>query len=189
MKLKKQQLNKKAQMPSFTIFSFIIFSFLVVVFFGGLIYIMGMIADVMHQAGVSNEVNAGNAGYVNMTQASDQIFGSQAESIKALRMVSIVYILGLAVVIIVTNVFIKKHPILYFAYILIAILAVIFSPPISNAYENLLNSGIYDGGLQYFTASNFILLNLPTIVLIISIIGALLGLVNLVRTGGESTDL
>ena len=182
--------QKKAQMEGgFTIFSFIILSFLVVVFFAGLIYAMGLIATVMHQAGVSNEVNAGKPGYTNMTAAADEIFGSQAESIKALQMVSIVYILGLAAVIIVTNIFIKRHPIFFFVNMLISILAIIFSAPVSNAYLNLLNSGIYNGGLVGFTASNFILLNLPTIVLVISVLGGVLSLINLVRAGGETTNL
>jgi hypothetical protein len=180
--------NKKAQ-GSFSIFSFIIFSFLVVVFFAGLIWSMNLINDVMHQVGLDNEVNAGQIGYTNMTLASDQIFGSQAESIKALRMVSIVYILGLAAVIILTNVFVRKHPILFFANILISVLAIIFAPPISNAYENLLNSGIYDGGLTEFTASNFILLNLPTIVLIIAVLGGLLSFINLIRNQDTDTNL
>lgn len=181
---------KKAQMSgSFNIFTFMIFAFLVVVFFAGLIYAMGLIANVMHNAGLANEANAGKPGYTNMTLAADNIFGSQAQSIKALRMVSIVYILGLATVIIVTNLFVRKHPIWFFAYILLSLLAIIFAPPISNAYENLLGSGIYGGELNNFGASNFILLNLPTIVLVISILGGLLAFINLVRVGGEDTNL
>jgi hypothetical protein len=188
--LKKIKRNNKAQMTGvFNIFTFMISSFIVVVFFAGLIYSMHIIANVMHDAGVTNDVNSGQPGYTNMTQAADQIFGQQAESIKALRMVSIVYILGLAAILIITNIFIKKHPIFFFAYILISVLAVIFAAPISNAYLNLINSGIYDGGLNYFGASNFILLNLPVIVLVISIIGTLLSLLNLIRTGSESTSL
>jgi len=193
-KLRKIKMNKKAQFGfsspvTFNIFTFIIFSFLVVVFFGGLIWAMGLINDTLHDVGVANEVNAGKVGYTNMTLAAEQIFGQQAEAIKALRMVSIVYILGLATCIIITNAFVRKSPIWFFAYILISILAVIFAPPISNAYETLLASGIYDGGLTAFGASNFILLNLPAIVLVISILGGLLLFVNLVRGGGEDMNL
>lgn len=189
--LKKAEIkkNKKGQMESFSMFNFIIMAFLIVVFFGGLIYAMGLINDVMHNAGLANEVNAGQPGYTNMTLASDQIFGQQAEAIKALRMVSIVYILGLAACIIITNVFIRKHPILFFAYILISVLAILFAPPISNAYEALLASGIYNGELENFATSNFILLNLPTIVLVIAVIGGILGFINLIRVGGEDTNL
>lgn len=181
-------LSKKGQAPTFNIFTFIIFSLLVVVFFSGWIYSMGLINTVMHTAGVANEVNAGHPGYTNMTLASDEIFGQQAEAVKALRMVSIVYILGLAAVIILTNVFIKRNPIWFFAQVLLSVLAVIFSSPISNAYLNLLNSGLFAGELQNFGASNFILLNLPSIVLVISVIGGILGFINLIRGGGESLE-
>jgi len=200
-------MKKKAQFSgsSFNIFSFIILSFLCVVLFGGLIYSMHVINDVMHQIGVTNDATprtnwtypcidnisntCGSTYYVNMTLASDQIFGQQATSIQALRMVAIVYILGLAAIIIITNVFLRKHPILFFAYILVSILAIVFAAPISNAYETLMNSGIYEGGLLQFSTANTLLLNLPTVVLVISVIGAVFSLLNIIRSGGEDTSL
>lgn len=179
-------INNKAQ-SQFDIFTFIVFAVIVVLFFAGWIYVTGLINTVMHNAGESNEVNAGNAGYVNMTQTSDQIFGQQAQAIKSLRMVALVYILSLAIVIIITNFLQKKNPIWFFAYILLALLAVIFSPQVSNAYENLLSSGIYGGELTNFTASNFIILNLPVVVLVITLLGGIGLFINLVRSPGEGT--
>ena len=180
-------MNKKAQIHSqFNIFTFMIVAFLAVVLFAGLIYAMGKINDVMHQAGMSNEVNAGKAGYVNMTQASDQIFGQVNQSIQSLKMVAIVYILCEALMIIFMAGFMRTHPFLFIVYVLIVLLAVIFAPAISNAYQNLLDSGIYDNGLQQFSASNFILLNLPTVVLIIGTLGAVFMFIQLIRTEGET---
>ena len=178
-------MNKKAQAGGFNIFYFMIISFLAVVFFGGLIYTMGLINDVFHEAGVSNEVNAGQVGYVNMTKASDDIFGQMNTSIQALKLVALMYILGFAACIIITNTLMKINPMWFFAYVLIALLAVIFAPTISNAYEGLLNSGIYAGGLGAFTGSNFILLNLPTIVLVVSILGGIFLFINILRTQGD----
>jgi len=100
-------------------------------------------------------------------------------------MVSIVYILSLAVCIIITNVLVKQHPIWFFVYILVTLLAVVFAPIISNAYESLLNTGIYDNGLASFTASNYILLNLPVVVLIISVIGGIFLFINMIRGNTE----
>jgi uncharacterized membrane protein len=177
-------LEKKAQ---FSIFSYMIIVFLALIFFGALVWVMGMINDVFHDVGVANDINPNRPLYVNMTVASDNIFGQLNQSIQALRMVSLVYILGLAVVIILTNVLQTKHPIWFFAYLLIALLAVIFAPLISNAYETLLDAQIMDGTLNTFSASNFLVLNLPTLVLIISTIGAVFLFINLIRTdsGGE----
>ena len=165
--------DKKGQLSSFSLFSFMITAFLVVVFFSGLIFIMSTLNDVFTEVGVANEVNAGQPFYTNMSLASEQIWGQAYESIQALRIVAITYILSLACAIIIIGFLVKKHPFLFFVYLLITLLAVLFAPTISNAYETLLNSGIFNDGLIEFTASNFIILNLPVIVLIIGAIGGL----------------
>lgn len=192
MKIRPLKINKKAQVSpetgTFSIFTFMIVAFLAVVLFAGLIWTMGLINNVMHQVGVQNDAtNSGSAMYVNMTQASDSIFGQVNSSIQALTMVAVVYILGEAVIIIVTNALQKKHPIFFFAYVLIALLAVLFAPTISNAYITLLNSGMMDGVLNKFVAANFLLINLPTIVMIISTVGAVFLFINLIRGGGDSS--
>lgn len=183
--------KKKAQMEfangsQFNIFTFMIVAFLAVVFFGGLIYAMGLINNVMNQVGIANEVNAGKDMYVNMSQASITVFGSLNQSIQALRLVALMYILGIGVCIMLTNALQKKHPIFFFIYIMISLLAVIFAPAISNAYITLLNSGIYEGGLNQFTGANVLILNLPIVVLVISVLGGVFLFINLIRTGGES---
>lgn len=190
MKIKPLKINKKAQVEGgvFSIFTFMIVAFLAVVLFGGLIWSWGLINSVMHNVGVQNDATSANSSlYVNMTQASDSIFGSQNESIQALRMVALVYILGQAAIIIVTNVLQKKHPIFFFAYILICLLAVMFAPTISNAYITLLNSGMMDNVLSSFSAANFLLVNLPTVVMVVSVIGGIFLFVNLIRGGGEAS--
>ncbi len=185
MILRKIKINKKAQLGSFSIFTWMITAFLAVVLFAGLIWVMGQLNDVFTEVGLQNEKNAGQPGYTNMSLASEQIWGSANESIQALKLVAITYILSLGVSIIIVGFFERKHPFLFFVYMLIVLLGIIFAPTISNAYEELLVSGIFDGGLTEFTASNFILLNLPVLVLIIGFGGAIGLFVNLVRSGGE----
>lgn len=180
--------QKKAQ-QTFGIFNWMIVAFLTVVFFAGLIYAMGLITGVLHQVGLENDKYAGQPTWTNMTLAADQTFGQLNDSIQALRMVALVYILGLAVVVIVGNALMKIHPIYFFAYILVCLLAVIFSVPISNAYETLLNSPIYDGLLNSFTASNWILLNLPILTMAISVLGGIMLFINLIRTSGSDNVL
>lgn len=179
--------DKKGQ-TTFNIFTFMITAFLVVVFFAGLIYFQGILTDVFHQVGLANEANAGNAMYTNMTLAADQTFGVLNNSIQALKMVALVYILALAVCIIITNTLMKVHPLWFFAYILISALAIVFSVPIANAYHELLSSNIFDGGLMDFVGANFLLDNLPVVVMVISVLGGIFLFINLIRSGGE-TDL
>lgn len=178
-------MNKKGQLSSFSIFTWMIIAFLTVVFFAGLIYVMGLLNGVFTEIGVMNEANAGSPMYTNMTLASEQIWGQAYQSIQALRMVAIVYILALAIGIVIIGFLERKHPFLFFIYILITLLAVIFSPTISNAYEELLTSNIFGGELLNFGTSNFIILNLPVFVLIIGVLGGIGLFINLIR--GDNT--
>jgi predicted membrane channel-forming protein YqfA (hemolysin III family) len=186
---------------TFSIFTFMITAFLVVVMFAGLIWVMGTLNDVFTEVGVINEntphetyyfpcVDNASATcsmntYTNMSLASEQIWGNAYTSIQALRMVAVVYILALAGSIIIVGFLQKKHPFLFFVYILIVLLAVLFAPTISNAYETLLQSGIFDDGLVEFTASNFILLNLSLVVLVIGALGGIGLFIQIVRVGDE----
>jgi len=183
MKLKK--LNKKAQFSQFNIFSFMVVAFLMIIFCAGLIYVSGLLNDVFNEVGLANEVNVGSSTYVNMTLASEQIWGHHYQSIQALRMVSFVYILALAVAIIIVGFLERKHPFLFFVYILLVLLGVIFAPQISNAYETLLNTDVFGGELANFTTSNWIILNLPTIVMFVGIFSSIGLFINLIRGGGE----
>lgn len=178
-------MEKKAQFSQFNIFSFIIVSLLFVLFCAGLIYVSGLLNDVFTEVGIKNEANVGSSSYVNMTLASEQIWGQHYTAIQSLRLVAFVYILALGGAIVVVGFLEKKHPFLFFVYILIVLLGILFAPQVSNAYENLLNSGVFGGELANFTTSNFILLNLPVIVLIIGILGGIGLFINLIRTGAE----
>lgn len=177
--------DKKAQ-TTFNIFTFMIFAFLVVLLLGGLIYAQGLIYNVFQDVGLHNEQNANSSGYVNLTLVNEQTFGQVNQSIQALRLVALMMILGEAVSIIVTNAMMKVNPIWFFAYILISLLAIIFSVPIANAYETLLSSNIYNGGLISFTTANWLILNLPILVMFISLAGGVLLFINIIRQPGET---
>lgn len=172
--------DDKAQFSTFNVFTFMIVAFIAVVFFAGLIYVQGMIYNVFHDIGVQNE--ATGAISVNMTEAAEVTFGNVNQSIQALRLVALTLILGIGIGIIITNALVKIHPLFFFVYMLISLLAIIFSVPVANAYHGLLSSGTYDGLLQSFTGANWILLNLPVVVTVISIFGGIFLFINLIRT-------
>lgn len=178
-------MNKKAQFSQFSIISVMIVGVVMVLFCAGMIYISGMLNDVFTEVGLQNEVNAGKPMYTNMTLASEQIWGQHYQSIQALRMVSFVYILVLFIGMIIVGFLERKHPFLFFIYILIVLLGIIFAPTISNMYEELLYSGVFGGELANFTASNYIILNLPIIVMVVGFLSSIGLFVNLIRTGAE----
>jgi hypothetical protein len=177
--------DKRGQI--FNIFTIMITALLCVLLFGGLIYAQGIIYTALHNVGVQNDATGGLS--VNMTKAADITFGTVNQSIQALRMVAVVYIMGLIAVFLITSALVRINPIWFFAYVLVVAFALMLSAPISNAYLTILQSGIYDNGLQSFTGANWILLNLPVIVLVLGMFGAVLLMINIVRQGGESDSL
>lgn len=180
--------DKKGQSP-LSLFRFMIISFLAVVFFGGLIFAVGLLNNAFEDIGEHNEINSGQIGYVNLTKAGQDTFGKFNQSIQGLRMVAITIIFSEIMLVFIFNAFTKTHPALFIMWILIVFLAVMFSAPISNAYESLLQQGIYDGILESFTGSNYFLLNLPTIVLMVGIIGGIFMFVNIIRGTGGAEQL
>lgn len=183
-------MNKKAQVSPtnygvFNIFTIGIVIFMAVVFFGGLIYVTGLLNDTFKEIGLSNEGNAGMPGYANMTQAAEQTFGVMNTSIQALRLVAVTLIFSEILFFVVFVSFKRTHPFMFIAYIFIVLLAVMFAAPLSNSYEALLKSNIYEGTLLSFSGSNWILLNLPVVVLTVGLLGSIFMFINIVRGRDE----
>jgi len=174
----------KGQLQSFGLFQFMILAFVAVVLFGGLIYAMGLINDVFDDVGINNEANSGMPGYVNMTQAADVTFGQANQGVQSLRLVAFSLIFATIISFIFTSAMIKVHPVFFFAHILLTMLAVFLSVPISNAYENIMMSNIYEGNLTTFTGANYVILNLPIFVTALGLIGGIFMFVGLIRPQG-----
>lgn len=170
------------QWSVFNLFTIMVVAFLAVVMFGGLIWISGLMYDVFHKIGVENE---GNSLGVNLTAAADTTFGNMNDSVQALRLVAMSLIFSLLIGTIIVNTLIKIHPAFFFVYILIVFFAVLLAAPIANAYYTIAKSDIYDGILQSFTGSNWILLNLPVVITIAGVLGGVFLFVNIIRSGNE----
>ena len=186
------KMNKKGQMglqvmdSQFNLFTLGIVAFLAVVFFAGLMFSMNIINTTMHNAGLNNEQNAGQAGYVNMTKAADDTFGKAYSAMDGLRLVSMSIIFSMILGMVVVSFFQRTHPFLFIVYIFFVVLAVIFSVPISNAYQELLGStGPLTTYLQMHTMTNFILINLPFFTAAVGMLCCIFLFINIVRTGGE----
>lgn len=179
----------KGQVYSFGLFQIMIVSFMVVVFFGGLIYVMGLINGVFQQAGVQNEVNAGQPGYVNMSQAANATFGKVNEGIQSLRLVALSLVFTMILSYVLMSAMVRAHPSFFFVHVLITMLAVFLAVPISNSYESLMNSSIYDGNLASFTGVNYLILNLPTIITLLGFLGGIFMFVGMIRPQGGLGEL
>jgi hypothetical protein len=180
---KRGQLN----LSQFNIFTIMIGIFVAVILFGTLIYVSGVMNTAFLNIGLANEVNSGRPGYVNMTQASQDTFGQLNNSIQALRLVAITMIFGEFIIFIAFLGFSRKHPILFIVWIFIVFLAVMLAAPISNSYEEILQSNALDGIFSTFTGANWVLLNLPLFNLLVGILGGIFMFINIVRDGGQLT--
>lgn len=177
--------DERGQFTVFNIFTFMIIGFVAVLFFAGLIYVSGLLNTTFHQAGLLNEANSGQPGYANLTQAADVTFGQMNNGVQSLRLVAITLIFSLILGTIITNAMVRIHPAFFIVYIFIVVLAIIFSATISNAYESILRTNVYDGLLQSFTGSGWILLHLPLVTALTGVLGGIFLFINIVRTGAE----
>lgn len=164
------------------LFRFIVVTFLAVVLLAGFIWIFGTLNTTFIDIGAKSE---GKTGGANLSYAAEITFGKVNNSIQALRLVALAIIFAEIMFVVIFNSFTRVHPALFIVWIFIVILAVIFAAPVSNAYERMLQLGIYDGELETFTGGNFILLNLPWFTLLVGIMGGIFMFINILRQGNE----
>lgn len=194
--------NKKAQIGTFNIFYIMTIFFVFILFSAGVIYFTGKLNEIFKSVGEIHDAQpkknitfpcldnqnetCGGTFSPNLTEAANIVWGNVYNSTTALRMVTLVYMLSLAACFIITSFLERKYPFLFFAYILIFLLGLILSPVVSNSYEKILNSNIYEGELLNFGATNFIMLNLPLFILVIGALSSIGLFLNLIRGGNEN---
>jgi len=159
--------NKKASFID--IFVFMIFSFILVVVIGFLLYIFGQAEDGLHDA--MDDMTFGDA---NTTQVIDESVGVTTTSLSALYWLSVLIIFGMILGIFIGSYMVTTKPVFFVPYLFIWIIAIIVSVPISNSYETLSADPILASTYANFIGSNFILNNLPMIVAIVGIVGAII---------------
>ena len=136
-----------------------------VLFFAGWIYANNLLTTELLNADSAN---------VNITEATESTFVKINDSLALLRWVAAAIIFGSIIAIMVSNFLVKAHPLFFVPYILFMIISIIFSAYISNAYEDLLTTGILASTLQTFSFANFFFLNLPVWITIIGFMGGIL---------------
>lgn len=174
--------NKKADVTDILVW--LILSFTLVLFFGAWIFGFNRITETLTaidaRVGVNETIGSisqETIGRVNFHQT------------RGLHVLSFVMILSMALSILITNFLIKAHPVFFLVHIMVTITAIIASVYLSNAYEDLLGSGTLSATLSEFTASSFILLNLPIWTAVIGIFGAVFLFMGIVRDQGAGGSI
>jgi len=161
------------------IFILIIIAFITILFFGGWLYAHQTLTDTL--AEVTDPI--GTTG-TNVSAISADTLGQVNTGIQFLKVISFIIIFGLALSILISNFLIRANPVFFVVYFFIAVIAVVFSAYVSNAYEGLLSNDVLGPTLGGFIGSNFFMLNLPIIAGVVALFGAIFLFINVPRDSG-----
>lgn len=157
--------NKKGSILDLVIW--IVIGLVFVLFIAGWIYVHGIFTGVM--VALPN-VTIGSTN-ISLGDISNQTVGVVDNGLQIFRWVSVGLILAMLISIVISCYFAKGHPAFYVFYVFAAVIIVIASAALSNAYEAILVTNPFN--LQTFSpAFNFIFLHLPVINAAVAIIGA-----------------
>jgi len=165
-------MNKKGGFTD--IFLFMIFAFIIVLISVVWIFIGGEVEDQLHDTLGQMDFGNETKGTPNATQLIDNSVGKTNISFGALRWISVLLIIGMALSIFIGSYLVTTKPIFFIPYIFITIIAIVVSVPISNTYEILMTDPTLASTFAGFTATNFMILQLPMFVTIIGITGGII---------------
>lgn len=170
-------MNKKGQATAILVW--MILAFITVLFFGAYIYGFNRITTTL----INMDNIVGDS--TTIGSVAEDTFGKiNTAQTTGLHLLAFVIIVTSALSILITNFIMKSHPVFLIVHIFITIGAVMASTILSNTYEGLLDSGVLAETLAGFTASNFIMLNLPVWVVVIGIFGAIFLFAGVLRDAG-----
>jgi len=159
--------NKKGSFVD--LFIFIIFAFILVVVIGFLLYIFDQAEDGLHET-----MDGMTFGDANATEVINNSVGATTLSLTALYWLSVLIIFGMILGIFIGSYLVTTKPVFFIPYLFIWIIAIIVAVPMSNSYETLTLNPDLASTYSNFVGANFILFNLPMIVAIIGIVGAII---------------
>lgn len=162
-----QKKNKKASFVD--LFIFMIFAFILVVVIGFLLYIFDQAEDGLHEA-----MDGMTFGDANTTEIINESVGATTTSLSALYWLSVLIIFGMILGIFIGSYMVTTKPIFFIPFLFVWIIAIIVAVPISNAYETLSQTPELASTYAKFVGAGFILNNLPMIIAIVGIVGAII---------------
>lgn len=118
--------------------------------------------------------SAKSTGSINISKHVDATMGVVNNAMSGLQIIAFIIMFTLALSILITNFFVKSHPVFFILYVFIIVIAVIFAVNISNVYvDTLLPHPKLGSTFQDFQGASFIMANLPIWTVIIGFLGAI----------------
>lgn len=161
-------MNKKGSFVG--LFLFIIFAFILAVVCVIFVFIGKTTADQLHL-----RLDNLSTAEVNYTQILTETTDKIPAGYYVLQWGSVIIIFFMVLSILISSYLVTTRPIFFVPYILISIIAIIFSAIIANAYDDLMTNpstaSLFVGG---WTMLNFTMLYLPIIVSVTAIVGGII---------------
>lgn len=118
--------------------------------------------------------NAKSTGDINISKHVDSTFGVVNDQMSGLQSIAFIIMFTLAIGILITNFYVKAHPVFFILYIFIIVVAVIFSVNISNVYmDELMAHDELGSTFQEFKGASFIMEYLPLWTVVIGFLGTI----------------
>lgn len=118
----------------------------------------------------------------NITEATDDTFGQTNTSMAVWYWMLGIIMFGMFLSILITNFLVKTHPVFFFVYVFVIVIAIIFSVVIANVFEtSILTNEVIGQETAKFVMPRFIFLNLPIWVTIFGFLGAIFLFINIQR--------
>lgn len=161
-------MNRKGNFVGLFIF---IISVLFIILISGIFIYIGNITEEKLHATLDDKTFGGNT---NTSGTIEKTFGNFVDAVDTLKWVSFMMIVGMILSIFISSYMVTTKPIFLIGYIFFAIILIFVAVPVANTYETILSDTTLGSTYQEFVASNWIILNLPTVLVIISFVGAII---------------
>jgi hypothetical protein len=169
--------SKKGALSDLFLFMAIAF---IIIMFSVIMYYVGTktYTELLNKSPVLQSA-LGNDG--NATEIINTTMGQVVNAYQSLKWITTMLIFGFALTILLTNFLVKTNPIWFVPYLIIVIIAVIVSAPMSNTYETIYTNPLLAESFSGFWGATFIFLHLPIWISVIGIIAGILMFINVIR--------
>lgn len=164
-----------ADLPVWAIMAFVV---------GVICVMMVFISQITYDSLIENAPSVQKSLSTNYTEAVNTGFLPVVSSFAVLKWGGAAIIIGMILSILVGNFLVRTHPVFLVAYILIWVLMIVLSAPLSNVYETLRDTPAFANTFSGFWMQNYIFENFPVWVTVVGALGAIALFVNW-RTGLE----
>ncbi len=125
-----------------------------------------------------------NTSQVDAVDAYNKTIGMLPAGYSVMRWASFAIIFAMILSIFISAALANNHPVVFVPFVLVAIVAIVFSVGISNAYEKIMQDPILAPTFAQYAEMNWLFLNLPMIIIIMGVVGAALIAINIFREPG-----